>query len=227
MANSNDNAVWVSGPSMTIRDDHREVLVFHIPNGAKYLDWRKKTGNWHTKGSASVSVYYVEANSKSEIHKRFEEDHLRDGGGKLKVFAEPVLPGMSAGLAGSLRRHRRDLDVADVKTYFKNRAIVVEGKTKKRQTLTGKSSKIDVQVEICLEYESDISKWLSTIRGPKAAIVLFLVVALAIWWTSVLSSSPSSTNTFWKDLVGSLSSDICNHEWIGRRLPTFCSPFQT
>jgi hypothetical protein len=207
MAPSDNNVVWESGPSLTLGDEADEFVVHDIPIGAKYRGWRRKNdAKWKVQGKASVTVNYVEANSKKEIAQNFEHESKNNGsvkGGAKLVVAE-VLEGLNVGLEGKIKKDRTRIKRADANTYFSHRAIVVHGRT--QTGYFSASSKIDIQVEIGLEYEKEIYRVLNKFLRPQVLIAfaaLAIAVATMMWW-----KSSQEQLDWWQTIVSGIGQGI-------------------
>ena len=183
--NRDDNCIWVSGPSLTMKGAHqpKQFVVYDIPKRATFRDWRKMSGSWEVHGSALVSVKYVEADSKQAIRQQFENEASSGVNAEMnaKLVVADVIPGAKASLAANVKSQRRQLQTSQEDASFSHRAIVLISQTS-GGLITMPS--IDVRIEICLDYENGRKLLPFTIVShPQSLLFAFVVLAVvAVVW---------------------------------------------
>ena len=146
--------VWVDGPYLKISGPNRQGFnIYHIPDHAKYLGWRKAP-EWKTRGNHTVGVLYFEGSSATHILEQIHQYGLHDKGAGINMDASanvivvPVDAQVSGSLQGRIRQEYKKKSITDRQIRFTHRAIVVHGSTGSRW----KRSKINAQVQLNLGY---------------------------------------------------------------------------
>lgn len=209
--NRNGVLHWQSGPSLTIKEtDADSFFQFDIPNDAKFRGWRRMVGAaWTVSGKASVDVFYVEADSKHEIHQAFEREKEKENSGNVKASAVvlDVLHGLNFGLDARLRKEYKNKNKTDVKSHCGHRAVVVKGRTGSA-TSFGKKPKIDIQIEVALEYINEQRTGISATiveylcQKDNAKVVVVVVAMLATLLAFIWSPNEDQINGFSWRLFG-------------------------
>jgi hypothetical protein len=145
------NLSWVTGPSMQLTGGDEDFVIYHIPNGCKFLNYRYKVKE--ITGGASHTVQYVEKDSKIEINQAFNKNDSSEDGFKVAL----TLPVLEIGCPGEMEAKLSKLEVENRKKDHamknSNQAIIVHGITKKGGRVYGKPGKLDVVIEVHLERE--------------------------------------------------------------------------
>jgi hypothetical protein len=142
---------WLPGPSITLARNETRTEVCHIQPGYRYKGYRLKAGSVIQR--ASCTIRYVEANSREEIDKL---EGMNDGRAleeKLTADFGTVVP--LGTLEGSAKSSSVKGHQVLPMSRFTHAALVLYGSTK-RDKLFRKESKINVQLEICVEKIQDL-----------------------------------------------------------------------
>ena len=108
MTNDNNSITcWVSGPTIIMKGPHQpqQVMVYDVPVGAHFWTWRKVEGSWTVHGSHLLSVQYVEANSKREIHQKFQDEE--SGSGSVEATSKVIVANVLE--CNTVERQRRQI----------------------------------------------------------------------------------------------------------------------
>ena len=145
---------WRSGPFMKLDSDETKTVVFHIPSGNRYKDYRFKTGPVIQR--ASLTIRYVEANNEEDIRRLVASNDDTELKTQLNAGFQAVPLGtFEGGFQSLLNKCHQEVHVQRTK----HAGLVLFGKTKKDK-LCRKGSKIDVQLEICAESLMYLQPWL-------------------------------------------------------------------
>jgi len=146
---------WMKGPFMKLHSNDTQTVVFHIPSGKRYQDYRLKQGSLIKR--ASVTIRYVEANNSEDYQSLVAVKNSTQLEAKLTAdFGNVVTLGtFEGGVQSTCNKFHQDLHVQRTK----HAGLVLFGKTKKDK-LCRKGSKIDVQLEICAESLMYLQPWL-------------------------------------------------------------------
>jgi hypothetical protein len=116
-------------------------VIYHIPNGCKFLAYRYKVKK--STGGASHTVQYVEANSKTEINQTFNNEERKEHGGNVEAKL-PVVEIVAAELEAKLTKLESKEREKHHAVNHSHRAIVVHGTTTKGGNLWGKQGELEV-----------------------------------------------------------------------------------
>ena len=162
---------WASGPSLHIHKGGEEKdVTYYIPSGCKFLEYRYKKHDVH---NASVTVQYVEANSKSEIQQSRDKEQNARNSAKFGVAVTNISP--SASIEATLSKERKKRKNKGHSAAYSHSAIVVEAETSKG-SLVAYAGKVDVDIEIRLLRESYPYGYMINAG--------FLVLLLMVTWIS-------------------------------------------
>jgi len=143
---SSGEGEWRSGPTMTLASDMTRALVFQIPQGYRYKDYRYKTDPVTKR--ASFSIHYVEANNKEAIFHLEESNNGNELEAKLNANFGNVFP--IGGVEGGGQTFVNTLHKKKIVQQSKHAGLVLFGQTQTYNLVRGES-KLDVELEICVE----------------------------------------------------------------------------
>ena len=139
----------MKGPFMKLDSNDTQTVVFHIPSGERYKDYRLKQGSVIQR--ASVTIRYVEANNSEDYQSLVAVKNSTQLQAKLTAdFGNVVSLGtLDGGVQSSREKSHQEEHVQRVV----HAGLVLFGKTEKNGLGCKESNKsiINVQLEICVE----------------------------------------------------------------------------
>jgi hypothetical protein len=177
-SSTNPTLTWVTGPSMQLRGGNEDFVIYHIPNGFKFVDYRYKVKK--STGGASHTVKYVAANSKTEIDQAFNKEKRTEHGGRVEVNL-PVVEIVAAKVEAKLTKLKIEEKKKGHAAKHSHRALCLHGTTTKGSFFGGKGE-LEVLIEVCLERDGEPQR-------PVGHMMLGGIVVVVLAWIGLYNKS--------------------------------------